>query len=470
MTRHGSPRAHRRAFPEVAVHPLPSDAAEIISRTIQDTYRHFDPAVAVGMQTLAEDFVEWEAEGATVRDMKGREYVDAMTFGGVFGLGHRHPRVVAAVREQLDRMPLSSRLGFNRPLAELCRLLAEVTPGDLQYSFICSSGTESIEVALKMARLSTERTRIVSALNSFHGMSIACSSVSGIQYWREGFNPLLDGCHQVPFGDPLALEKAITPNTAAVLLEPVQAGSGCTVPPDGYLRRARELCDREGALLIMDEIQTAFGRTGRMFGVDHEGVVPDIMCLGKFLGGGVMAIGACVFNPRIQAALARRPLFNNTTFGGNPLACAAAVAAIRTVLEDNLVERSATLGERLGQGLESLKARFPRIVGEVRGRGLMRTFVLRDMRHAPILTAELLQTHRLLLLSPVHTPTMFRVNPPQIVDEAFIDRILDVLTTCFEQLEGMTLLQADRALGRIQQRMAETSRRLEAATTVPPNP
>ena len=313
-----------------------------------------------------------------------------------------------------------------------------------------------------MARLATQRSGIVSATQSFHGMSIACSSVSGIQYWREGFAPLLEQCHQVPFGDAAALENAVTATTAAVLLEPIQAASGCTVPPEGYLQRAREICDRAGAMLIVDEIQTGFGRTGRMFGVDHDGVSPDLMCLGKFLGGGVMAIGACVYTPRIQQALARRPLFNNTTFGGNPLACAAAVAAIRTVLDDHLVERSATLGERLGQGLESLRARFPRIVAEVRGRGLMRTFILRDPRHAPLLTSELLQTHRLLLLSPVHTPTMFRVNPAQIVDEAFIDRILDVLALCFEHLEGMTLLQVDRALIGIQQKAAEVGRTLSA--------
>ena len=423
--------------------------------TIEAYYDFIDPGTAVGLEIVTEDFVEWEAEGAIVRDRHGREFIDGMTFGGVFGLGHRNPRVVEAVKQQLDRMPLSTRAAFNRPQAELARLLAQVTPGDLHYSFICSSGTESIEVALKLSRLTTHRPQIISMTNSFHGMSIACSTVSGVPYWRDGFFPLLDGCTLIPYGDIQALEATIGPKTAAVLLETVQAASGCTVPPPGYVKAVRELCDRHGALMIVDEIQTGFGRTGKMFGVEHEGVVPDIMCLGKFLGGGVLAIGATVFNERVHRASIMRPNFNNTTFGGNPLVCTAAVAAIRTVLDEDLVTRSEHLGWRLRAGLDRLKEKYPRVVVDLKGRGLMQTFVVADPRQALPLTLHLVQQERLLLFSPAHTPTMFRVNPPQIVDEAFIDDMLARIDRSLDAVAKMSGDDLNQAMMEIQRVVKE---------------
>ncbi|MBM3461343.1 MAG: aspartate aminotransferase family protein [Armatimonadetes bacterium] len=436
-------------------HPVPAEQISgIVLETVSNFIHYIDPGLGKQMRLMAEDFVEWEAQGPYIWDIHGNEYLDGMTFGGVFGLGHRHPRVVEAVKQQLDRMPLSSRLAFNKPMADLGRLLAEVTPGDLQYTFVCSSGTESIEVALKLARLTTQRPHIVSTLSSFHGMSIACSSVSGIDYWRQGFFPLLDGVSLVPFGDIDALRKAVSPMTAAVLLEAVQAGSGCTVPPAGYLQQVRELCDRLGIMLVVDEIQTGFGRTGKMFGVDHEGVVPDIMCLGKFLGGGVMAIGACTYRPVVQQAADKRPLFNNTTFGGNPLACAAAIAAVRTVLDENLVERARVLGDRLGAMLDGLITKYPTVVEGAKGLGLMRTFVVRSIPQAFVVVQELISKHRTLLLSPVHTPTMFRVNPPINATDEVMDRILDAIDQSVAKAASMSELDMARNIQELQRKAA----------------
>jgi len=427
---------------------------DVITQTIEDFCTYIDPVMGRQMQLMADEFVEWEAEGPIIRDVRGREYVDGMTFGGVFGLGHRHPKVVAAVKAQLDKMPLSSKLAFNKPLADLGKILAQVTPGDLQYTFVTTSGTESIEVALKLARLATERPQIISTLNSFHGMSIACSSVSGISYWREGFFPLLEACTLVPYGDIDAMRRAVNEMTAAILVEPVQAGSGCTGPPVGYLRQIRELCDRLGIVMIVDEIQTGFGRTGKMFGVDHDGITPDIMCVGKFLGGGVMPIGAAVLRPHIQAAASRRPLFNNTTFGGNPLACAAAVAAVQTVLDEDLVTRTATLGDRLQEGLQRIRTAYPSVIMDLKGIGLMRSFVVRDLRQAFVLVGELINVHHTLLLSPVHTPTMFRVNPPMNVDEAFIDRLIAAIEASVATVAAMSIADLDAHVAKLQQKMA----------------
>jgi putrescine aminotransferase len=426
-----------------------------VDEAIYNYCHYIDPFLGKSMRLMTDDFVEWEANGAIVKDKRGREFRDGMTFGGVFGLGHLHPNVVNAVKAQLDRMPLSTRCAFNQPLGELGKLLAEVTPGDLRYTFVCSSGTESIEVALKLARLSTERPQIISCHNSFHGMSIACSSVSGIPYWREGFFPLLEMCKQVPYGDIKAMEAAVGDLTAAVLVEPLQANAGCLAPPDGYLRQLRELCDRKGALLLIDEIQTGFGRTGKMFGVDHDGVVPDIMCLGKSLGGGVMAIGAAVFNERVQQANLKRPIFNNTTFGGNPLASSAGIATIRTILDDGLVEHSAKLGERLGEGLQKLRRDFPTLIADLRGRGMMRSFVLRDPKQAFFLSTYLIQQERLLLLSPVHTPTMFRVNPPLIVDEAFIDGIIESTSRGLRKLSQTSAAEIDQMIADVTKKLAD---------------
>ena len=391
--------------------------------TIDAYYRFIDPMSALYLEVLTDDFVEYEAEGTKIRNRHGREFIDGTTIGGVFGLGHRNPRVVAAVKAQLDRLPLSPKFGFNPTQAQLAELLAGITPGNLNHSFVTASGTEAIEVAMKLARLTTQRPQIISTQNSFHGMSIGCSSVSGVPYWREGFFPLLDGCTLVPFGDIEAVEKSLGPTTAAVLVEVVQSASGCTVLPPGYLTRLRELCTQHGALLIVDEIQTGFGRTGKMFAVEHEGVVPDMICLGKFMGGGVLAAGACVYGPAVQQASMAKPAYNNSTWSGNPLVCAAAIAAIHAVIEENLVEQSARLGRYLQEGLEALQRKHPMVV-EIKGLGLMRTFVLAYGRQGLPLVRYLAKEEHLLLLAPIHAPTLVRVSPPQIVDEAFLDDML----------------------------------------------
>ncbi|MGH7527358.1 MAG: aminotransferase class III-fold pyridoxal phosphate-dependent enzyme, partial [Gemmatimonadales bacterium] len=277
--------------------------------------------------------VEWEGCGSELRDLLGRQYIDCLGGYGIFSAGVNHPKIVKAVTDQMGRMALNSQELLEPWRAALAKLLAMVTPGELHNAFFINNGTDAIEGAIKLARLYTGRNTFVSTLGGFHGKSMGSLSLMGKASFREPFMGGLQDVRFVPFGDAAALEaeleKAVQVGTpiAAFVVEPVQGEAGGVVPPPDYLPRVRELCTRHGALLIADEIQTGMGRTGRLWGVDHSGVAPDIMCLGKSLGGGVVPLSAFVSTEEIWEVLIPNPIIHSTTFGGNPMACAAGIAA-----------------------------------------------------------------------------------------------------------------------------------------------
>jgi len=245
------------------------------------------------------DCAEIEAEGWIVRVNDGREFIDCVSGFGAYNFGHRHPRIVAAVREQLERMPMSSRLALNPIQAILARELAELAPGNLKYSFFSNSGTEAVEAALKLARLCTGKPGIISAQQAFHGKTLGSLSSTHRVAFQKPFEPLMSFFTKVPFGDFAALEATIDENTAAVMLEPIQGEGGINIPPSGYLPAVSELTSRRGVLLILDEVQTGMGRTGYNFSCESEEVCPDILVLAKSLGGGVMPIGATIGTPEV---------------------------------------------------------------------------------------------------------------------------------------------------------------------------
>ena len=251
--------------------------------------------------------------------LKGVEYLDFLGGYGVFSLGHSHPAVIKAVQEQLGKMALSSRVLFNQPQADLAEKLASITPGRLQFTFFCNSGTEAVEGALKLARLATGKTGIIGTLGGFHGKTYGGLSASGREVYRAPFAPLLpEFCH-VAFDDVDAVACAINDDTAAVIVEPVQGENGVIVPHDDYLPALRQLCSERGILLILDEVQTGFGRTGKLFAADHYQVEPDIMTMAKALGGGIIPIGAFTATPEVWKAFEPNPLLHSSTFGGNQL-------------------------------------------------------------------------------------------------------------------------------------------------------
>jgi putrescine aminotransferase len=321
--------------------------------------------------------LEWSGKGALLHDLLGREYIDCLGGYGIFSAGVNHPTIVKAVTDQLHRMALNSQELLEPWRAALARVLAEVTPGDLQNSFYINNGTDAIEGAIKLTRLYTKRSTFISTLGGFHGKSMGSLSLMGKASFREPFQGGLQDVRFVPYGDAAALEDelrrcdAVGTYVAGVVLEPVQGEAGGVVPPDDYLPRARAACTRYGALLIADEIQTGMGRTGKLWGVDHWDVVPDIMCLGKSLGGGVMPLSAFIASAKVWEVMIPNPIIHSTTFGGNPIACAAGLAAIQVTLEEDLPGQAAAKGDFLLRELAGLQRKYPQVLAEAHGKGLL---------------------------------------------------------------------------------------------------
>jgi putrescine aminotransferase len=352
-----------------------------IAETVESYEQHYNRGFVTYRKSVTEAgqfaALEWAGEGSTLRDLLGREYIDCLGGYGIFSAGVNHPTVVKAVMAQMRRMALNSQELLEPWRAALAKVLAQITPSDLQNSFFINNGTDAIEGAIKLTRLYTRRSTFISTLGGFHGKTMGSLSLMGKASFREPFQSGLQDVRFVPYGDADALEsefrrcEAIGVHIAGVVLEPVQGEAGGVVPPAEYFPRARELCTRYGALLIADEIQTGMGRTGKLWGVDHWDVVPDIMCLGKSLGGGVMPLSAFISTSEIWEVMIPNPIIHSTTFGGNPLACAAGLAAIQVTLEEDLPAQAAAKGDFLLRELGCLQERYPGVLHDAHGKGLL---------------------------------------------------------------------------------------------------
>jgi putrescine aminotransferase len=413
---------------------------EAYVEAVIERYRQYvNPGLARLMQFGGFGDVEVSAEGCVLTTATGAKYLDFLGGYGVFSLGHRHPKVVEAVHRQLDRLPLSARTFFCEAQALLAEQLARLTPGSLQFTFFSNSGTEAVEAALKMARVATGRTKFVSTEGSYHGKSMGSLSVTGREKYRKPFEPLVPGVTFVPYNDVEALAAAVSEETAAVILEAIQGEGGIIPARPGYLAAAREICDRHGALLIVDEVQTGLGRTGALFGVDHEGVCPDIMTLAKALGGGVMPIGATIATPPIwERIFGENPLLHTSTFGGNPLACAAGLAALEVIQEENLVQWAAERGEQLLAGLRAVQEEAGGAITEVRGRGLMIgvEFAVKDVAE---LTINGMARRGVIAAYTLNNPKVIRLEPPLIVTAEQVDTALGAFREA--TLEAISLLE-----------------------------
>jgi putrescine aminotransferase len=367
--------------------------------------------------------VEWQGEGCLLRDIHGREFIDCLGGFGIFALGHRHPKVISAVKAQMDRLALHSQWMMNPVAADAARRLAEITPGNLRKTFWCSTGTEAVEGTLKLARLYTGKKKFISTINSFHGKTMGSLSVTGRDLFRQPFLPLLEVAF-VPYGDAGAIDKAIDGETAAVILEPIQGEGGVIVPPDDYLLAVREICTRRDVLLIFDEVQTGMGRTGKMFGCDHTRVAPDIMALGKALSGGVIPCAAFHTTDEIFASFHPNPFYHTSTFGANPMATCAAAATIETLQEENLVENSAAMGDYFKSGLRSLQQKFPQIICDVRGRGLLIGVEIVNATVGDSL-AQRMFDRNVLVAYTLNKPEVIRIEPPLTITRELIKVALE---------------------------------------------
>lgn len=422
---------------------LNEEAVERISEETAEKYRKYvNPGIANILKFSGFDVPEDRADGCYIWDISGRKFLDCVGGYGAFSLGHRHPRVVEAVRKQLEKEALKSHFFMSTELADACEALASVLPGDINYTFMCNSGTEAVEGALKCARIHTGRTEYIGAINGFHGKSFGSLTVSGREVYKEQFKPLLPIAKHVPFGDADALAQTISKETAAVILEIVQGEAGVNIAPENYFGRVRKICDANGAMLIIDEVRTAFGRTGKMFASEHYGIQPDVVTMAKALGGGVMPVGAFSANEAIwDSMFGYNPYLHSTTFGGNPLACAAVIAAIETTVEEGLVERSAKLGEILLAGLKEVQVKYPDAVKEVRGKGLLAGVEFEHEDFAALVIAGCGRRDVLVAYS-LNNPKVIRVEPPLIIEESELARAIGAISEAVvetaEMLDGIS--------------------------------
>lgn len=402
--------------------------------------RHINPGLAGLLRFTGLDVVEDHAEGVYVWDTSGRRYLDFLGLYGTLNLGHRHPRVVEAVKKQLDRMPMSVRVMIPEPTARLAARLAEITPGDLSMVFFGNSGTEAVEAAFKLARIYTGKPEVIVTEGGFHGKTMGSLSLTPKPEYQTPVEPLVPGVKVVPFGDTSAVAQAISDDTAAVVVEPIQGEGGVRIPPEGYLRELRELTRARGVLLILDEVQTGMGRTGKLWASEWEGVVPDLMTSAKALGGGVMPIGAVIGRPEIFEVFKQNPLIHSSTFGGNPLAAAAALAAIEVTLEEDLPARAEAMGAYLLQQLRDLAEAWPRFIVEVRGRGLMVGVEFADSDIGALVISEM-AARGVLTAFGLNDPKVVRLEPPLIVEKSHIDEAVEVFAAALEatakSLEGL---------------------------------
>lgn len=392
---------------------------ELHSLTVERYTRHVNPYLA-RLMNFGGFGVEVRGEGCTIIDHEGRRFLDCLGGYGVFATGHRHPAVIEAVQRQLAELPLSGKAFFNAGQAALAERLAQVSPKGLNFAFFCNSGAEAVEAALKFAKGATGRSKIVSTLGGYHGKTLGALAVTGREKYRTPFEPLMPNVEFVPYGDLPAMRGAVDPSTACVIVEVLQGEGGIHLPPDGYLAGLRELCDEYGALLIFDEVQTGMGRTGYLFGCEHEGVSPDLLTLAKALGGGVMPIGAVLGTASIwEKIFAENPLAHSSTFGGNPLACAAALATLDVIEGEDLVANARNVGERLLEGLRHVAAESD-LVAEVRGRGLM-IGVEFAMDEVGELTIAQMMKRGLCAAYTLNNPRVIRFEPPLIITPEQVD-------------------------------------------------
>jgi putrescine aminotransferase len=419
------------------------DADSLTAEVAAKYAKYVNPTALNLLKMGGFDRVEWSGCGATLTDAHGNRYIDCLGGYGVFSLGHAHPKIVAAVTEQIKRLPLSSKTFLNQPLADLAETLAGLAPGNLQYTFVCNSGAEACEAAIKFARMATGRTQIVAASGSYHGKTLGALSASGRDTYKTPFAPLLPGFSHVPFGEIEALRAAVTSDTAAVMLEPIQGENGIRIPPGGYLKAARALCDETGALLILDEVQTGLGRTGKLFACEWEGVAPDILTLAKALGGGVMPIGAVMGTPAIwEKVFAEHPYIHTSTFGGNEAACAAANAALPLLSDPELHAEVVRKGERLKVGLETVAKKYPACVEEVRGRGLMLGVEFSDPDFQVLTIGKLVELG-VVVAYTLNNNKVMRIQPPLIITDDQLDTVL----AAFDEAVGSVQQMIDELLG-----------------------
>ncbi|MCL4530953.1 MAG: aminotransferase class III-fold pyridoxal phosphate-dependent enzyme [Chloroflexi bacterium] len=423
---------HRAGFPSQ------EEAYQIINESKENFAEHYNRNWLEYRKSVTEagDWaaVEWSGSGAVFKDVLGREYLDFLGGYGMMDLGWSHPDVVETVKAQLNRSPMPSQELIDPLRGVLAKLLAGITPGSLKYSWFAASGTEANEAAIKIAKLYTGKSAFIVAVKAFHGKTLGSLSMMGKADYRAAMGPMYAGqVYHVPFGDAEAVEKQLEIcekvgiGVAAVIFEPIQGEAGAIVPPDDFWPRVRAATKKHNVLLIADEVQTGLGRTGRLWGVDHWDVAPDIMTIAKSLGGGVMPISAvCTTEEIYKPMMYPNPFMHTTTTGGGALACSAAIAAIHVTLRERLWEQAAQKGDYLMERLQKFAAQYPQIYEKITGRGLLIGMHFRNPEIGYKVAAGLFKRN-VLVAGTLTSAQTIRIEPPLIVSYEQLDSLLNRL-------------------------------------------
>jgi putrescine aminotransferase len=408
-------------------------------------YRMYEQYINPGLAKLIKSAgfpVEISARGSWITDHLGRKWLDMCSCYGVLSLGHLHPTVVAAVIIQLGKMAMPSKVCLSKPQAQLAKRLGDLSLDELPYTFFSNSGTEAVDAALKIAILATGRIKFVSTENSFHGKGLGPLSVSGRPEYQDPFRPVLNpNVTLVPFNECAALKAAIDDDTAAFIVETVQGEGGIHVATLEFLATAQRCCHEHGAKLIIDEVQTGLGRTGKMYGVDHyPGIIPNIRTLAKALGGGVMPIGATStdYETYHRAYDNRSSTLHTSTFGGNPLACAAGLATLKVLERENLPEQARISGEYLLASLRQLAKSCPDLIAEVRGLGLLIGIEFHKEDFAGKVM-DGMKRRRVIAVYTMNQPRVIRLEPPLNISREDIDFALEAFKASVEEAEQLRL-------------------------------
>jgi putrescine aminotransferase len=400
--------------------------------------RLINPAYPSFLNKLGLNKIAAKAQGAAITDSQGNTYIDCVGGYGLFNLGHNNPDIIESILEQLKEQQLLTKPLISEIQVKLAECIEKITPGDLSCSFILNSGSEAIDCAIKLVRLHKGGKTIITAQKSFHGHTFGALTASGIPSFKKAFQPLLPGFISVPFGDIEALKRSISAETGAVLIEPIQHEAGIHLPPDSYLREVRELCDEHELILIIDEIKTGFGKTGRMFACEYYNIVPDILVLGKSLGGGLVPAGAIVAKSYLWKRFGLSFSMSASSYAGNVLACRAGLSTIRYIQESNLLAECEEKGKMLLRSFRDYIGEYPDILRSVNGIGLLIGIETQSGKIALELAKEMIR-QGIIMVPAFGNSSVLMVEPPLVISFNQIRAIVDAFAAACANVNGINV-------------------------------
>ena len=412
---------------------MDTEPMKVKEQALADFAEFINPMKVRTMKAAGLDIIEQRRDGASVWDVTGKKYIDCQTGSGIMNVGRHNREIVEKLKEALDTYDIGVFLLCSKQKADLAKKLAEITPGDLECTIFGVGGGEANDAAIKIARGYTMKTEIIYAERAYHGHTGFALSAIGRAAYKTPFEPLMPGFKMVPFGDIDAIRRAVTDDTAAIILEPIQGEGGIHIPPDDYLPEVRKLCDGKEILLILDEIQTGLARTGKMFACEHWGVVPDIMTLAKSLGGGIYPISATIFKREIQDFFVPHPFIHLSTFGGSDLGCIVGLAAIEYIEKNNLADQAEKMGKRFRAGFDRLLNDFPNLLLEVRQKGLMMGLQYTNESIGPRMTRKMAD-RGVIAVYTGNDPSICRLMPPLVITPDEVDVVLNDLEDSMKEL------------------------------------